>query len=108
MIEALQDLATLTSIPKDKLDKLSQKIEWIIVDALANNKLSANQPLDIDIGIGTLQLIGTIDRLEYRFIPSTSLEKAIIKYLNTGENTLQLTLEKTLASRILDIYKDVF
>ena len=103
MINALKDLENLTTIPEDKLKKLANKLEWIIVDSLAEDH---DKVIDIDIGIGTLQLIDS-DRLEYRFIPSASLEKAIKKYFEDNVNILENTLEKTLASRIINTYKDI-
>ena len=103
MISLLDDLEKLTTIPKEKLQKLCDKANWIIVDTLAE---SNDKVIDIDIGIGILQLINN-ENLTYRFIPSKDLEKAIIKYFDTGNNPLQNTLEKTLADRIINVYKDI-
>lgn len=104
MNNLIDDLSVLTSIPADKLQKLVDKSEYLIVDALAEG--SSNNVVDIDIGIGNLQLIDS-KVLEYRFIPSKSLEKSINKYLETGYNPLQDTLEKTLVTRIINVYKDI-
>lgn len=103
MIDVLNDLEKLTTIPKEKFNKLVDKINLIILDALAE---STDKVIDLDIGIGTLQLVND-ENLTYRFIPSKSLEKAIIKYFDSGVNPLQDTLEKTLAERIINVYKDI-
>ena len=103
MIDILKDLEDLTTIPKEKLNKLVDKVNWIIVDALDE---SSDKVIDLDIGIGTLQLVND-KNLIYRFIPSKDLEKAIVKYFETGVNPLQNNLEKTLAERIINVYKEI-
>lgn len=107
MIDLIDDVANLVNVPNTVLKKLVHKANLCIIDGLVENKFdNLSNMLEINIGIGTLQLISS-DTISYRFIPSPELEKAIIKYLDTGENTLQDTLEKTLAARILKVYKDI-
>lgn len=107
MIDLVQDVANLTSVPKEKLDKFVDKAEYAILDALDEaTKTGKDDIIELDIGIGTLQLINK-DVLEYRFVPSRHLEKAIVNYFETYTNPLENTLEKTLSERILKVYKEI-
>lgn len=104
MIDVIKDLSTLTTIPKEKLDKLIEQENWIIVDSLEQS----SEPItSLDIGVGTLELINNLDNLEYRFIPSSNLEKMIIEYFQYGKAPLRTKLEETLADRVINVYKDL-
>ena len=105
MIDIIDDLSKLTTIPKDKLDKLVDKIKYIIVDAICED--SSQLTFDLDIGIGTLQIINT-DCIKYKFKPSPKFEKAIYEAIVNDKNILQDILEKTLSNRIAKVYKDIF
>lgn len=105
MINVIDDLATITTIQKDILNKLVSYTNWIIVDAVDDNGGVA--PLvELDIGIGVLQLINR-DVLEYRFVPSKELEDALVTFLSEKKNPLKLNLEQRLVSRITNVYKEI-
>lgn len=104
MIDIVDDLSKLTTIPRDKLDKLVEKVKYIITDAVCENSVKVN--IDLDIGIGILQIINT-DCIRYKFKPSPKFEKAIYEAIVNNKNILQDTLEKTLAQRITRVYKDI-
>lgn len=108
MTDVIQDLCTLTTIPRTALDKLVRKSEGCICHAIEEAKEEDTDVVSVNIGIGTLQFTFVDDTLEYRFIPSLRLEKEIIATVQTGESPLVLDIETALRDKILNVYKNLF
>ena len=106
MIEVTEDLSTLTTIPKNTLQKLNQKVEWIICNSIYEDILKNEKLTKIDLGIGLLLIENQEEEIKYKFIPSQRLEQSIREVYIDKKNPLQLELEKTLANRIINTYKD--
>lgn len=104
MIDIIEDLSKLTTIPRDRLDKLTNKISFIIGDGLCEK--SDTNIYEFDIGIGTLEIIDE-ECIRYRFKPSKDFEKLVFESLVNNKNILQDTFEKTLAQKIMKVYKDI-
>lgn len=103
-----ENLSKLTTIPKAALDKLDEKREYIICDEVLNSVLNYEEVTTIDIGIGKLLICLDEDSLGYKFIPSSSLEEALIDVVTKKNNPLIDALEKAISSRIVNTYKDLF
>lgn len=106
MVDLIQDIASLTTIPKDWLDKLVTKSEWCIVSAFKELP-KENSIHEFNLGIGILYIQYNNDELFYKFKPSSRLEKALIEFFLHGENPLELVLEKRLVDKITNTYKDI-
>lgn len=102
------DLAILTSIPQDTLDKLTEKSIWCIGHDFYESILGNQNISEIDIGIGKLIISDEEDSIKYKFIPSDNLEKTLLDISLTHKEPLQVILEKWLCSKITNTYKDIF
>lgn len=108
MLSMNENLSTLTTIPKASLDRLDEKRCFIICDEVDTAIKNCESIASIDIGVGTLIINVTDSDIIYKFIPSSSLERYLKDVILEGENPLTGQLEKTIASRIINTYKDLF
>ena len=107
MNKIIEDLSKITTIPETALTKLAEKAVWCICDSFEESILENLEVTEIDLGVGCLQISNCDENIVYRFIPSEILEKSLIDISLNNKNPLQLTLEKTLANKIINTYKDI-
>lgn len=107
MQDILKDVSTITTIPLATLKSLSEKEIWCIVSNFCNNIKIGENLSELDLGIGILQLYYDKDQIRYKFIPSSKLEEALISSAQNHTNPLELMLEKSLITKIMNIYKDI-
>lgn len=105
--DSLEDLSTLTTIPKDTIVNLFKKLNLCICDELQDSSLKNEEINKINIGIGYLFISNADDQIRYKFIPNEDLENSIKETLIEGKNPLQRILEKNLVAKILNTYKDI-
>lgn len=98
------DLSKITTIPELTLNKLSDKAQMCIAHAALN---LGDDPVSIDIGIGTLTIGNRCGEIRYKFIPSKSLEQAVSQAVS-GYDSLTMTCEQILVDRIINTYKTMF
>lgn len=107
MDNLIEELSVLTTIPEDALNRLRNKAMWCIVDSFVEDKLIDKNESKVDIGIGTLVINDEEDCIYYKFIPNETLEQAIIQASIKKRSPLENNLEKGLASKIINTYKDI-
>lgn len=107
MIDIIQDVSTITTIPKDALDKLVNKELWCICEAVKEGSLKNESPTEMDIGIGTLLISDHEETVKYKFIPSKALEESVNETIQNKKSPLELKLEKNLVNKILNTYKTI-
>lgn len=107
MIDIMEDVSAITTIPKDSLNKIVEKQTWCICHALQESKLNYENIVEINIGIGSLLISDQDEVVKYKFIPSETLEEAINETLKSGKSPLELKLEKSLINKIVKTYKDI-
>lgn len=107
MTDIINDVSTLTMIPKDALLKLNDKVIWCICNQVEEDKLKVNDVSELNIGIGTLLIQNEEDTIRYKFIPSPALEANVTKTITDGSNPLKDKLEKRLIQKILNTYKTI-
>lgn len=108
MRDSLHDLSTITTIPYQTLQKLFEKLSWVICDAVQDSLMNKEDFASIDIGIGTVDISVSNDTVEYRFVPSKSLESSVIQTVEDKSNPLVKNIESSLVKRIVNTYKDLF
>ena len=106
--DLIKDVAELAVTKKLFLDKLINIADYCISDYILEAKLSDEDMISIDIGIGVLQILITSREVQYNFIPSTKLEKSIIETYQTENSVLSETISESLVSRMLTTYKELF
>lgn len=108
MVNLSTDLSILTTIPKNTLDNLVDKSLWCICHTVEENLINHNEITEINIGLGTLLIKVEEGSIRYKFIPSPKLEESVRDTVVNKENPLIANVESTLASRIVNTYKDLF
>lgn len=107
-INIIDDLSTITTIPPASLRKLFEKVGWCICNGVLESRLAEQDITEINLGYGTLIISIENNQIEYKFIPSSKLEKGLIETVVNKKNPLVVNLEETFANRILKTYKDMF
>ena len=99
------DLGVLLKLPNKVVAELVHKINLCIGSTISDAKLSGDQSVVINIGIGTLS-IDLID-MQCKFIPSKDLKTAIKDCLNSNVDPLELELEQALADKLISVCEEV-
>lgn len=108
MTDLVQDLSTLTTIPVSSLSRLADKCKDIISYSVYESLQESENVISVDIGIGILYINVNEDSIQYKFVPSLSLEKTICKTVEGKQKPIIEDIEKTLKNRILAVYKELF
>ena len=95
----INDLSNLTSIPEKILEKLSDNIMFSILQSLEETLIKKESVCEIDMNIGSLLISLEDDNLKFKFIPSKTLEKEIIKTIEEGKNPMKEISSKKLPSK---------
>ena len=108
VVDIVKDLSTITTIPVRTLDKLISQSDWCICNAIEETILSGNDTVCVDIGIGLIYMSINNNEVQYKFVPSSKLEKYVVDTVVNAKNPLTINLESTFINRILKTYKDMF
>ena len=107
MTDIIKDMSTLTTISEKSLHELMKKEEYCIVSAIFENMKNNEVLTELDIGIGKLLVKIENNSIKYKFIPSESLEHAIVNSYKHDKCVLVDKLNKSLVERITNTYKDI-
>ena len=106
--DIINDVATITTIPPTSLRKLIDKMSWCICNAVEESRLSNIESTIVNIGFGQLIIAVEDNQIQYKFIPSSKLERGLVDTIINKKNPLIVNLEETFANRIVKTYKDMF
>ena len=102
-------LSLLTTVDQQYIKKLFDKIPWIICDGLSCEMVSSENPsVTLSLGYGNLIISVIDDQIKYKFVPTKEFEDQVVDTVCNGFNSLAINLEKSLASKLTTIYKDLF
>lgn len=104
----LVDISNIFSIRISLLTKLCDLIENCICDYILEAYLKEEDLVEINIGFGKIIILLSSDSVEYRFVPSSKLEKSIIKTISSRKSPLETGLELSLENKLLSTYKELF
>lgn len=107
IVNVIQDISTLTTIPERSLDKLASKVCWCICDGVEESILQGKDITVVDLGIGQLCVQVCSNEIQYKFIPSAKLERYMIDTVVNKKNPMIVNLESTFVNRITKVYKDM-
>lgn len=107
MINVIQDISTLTTIPKATLNKLTDLLEASVCHAVQESCCEDEEITSINLGYGVLHIKHSKNELKYKFIPSNKFEKAIVETVKTKQSPLVAKVEETLTARVMNVYKEL-
>ena len=107
MESLINDLAAITTIPPNSLQRLKEKEIYIICNDVEESILQNKDVTEINIGIGNLIIEVKNNSINYKFVPSLKLEKNLISTIINKKNPLTYAMEEALANRIVKTYKDM-
>ena len=107
-VDVKESLSTLTTINELSINRLFDKITWIISDAVEQAELSGDDTVELDLGFGTVKITIENKSIKYKFVPSKFTEESIIDTIVNGKNQLTFEIEKNLVAKLSNIYKDMF
>ena len=107
MNSIVNDLAAITTIPMNSLQKLKEKEVYLICNAAEESALQGKSITEVNIGIGNLIILIEGGYITYKFTPSSKLEKSLVSTITNKKNPLTNELEEALASRVIKTYKDM-
>ena len=95
----------LLHLPTKVSKELIEKACLCIGSSICEAKQNGETVTTIGIGIGTLS-IDLLD-MQCKFIPGKNLKTAIKEAISSGSDPLEMTLEKTLADKLLAVCEEV-
>lgn len=106
--DLLDDISSLTTIQRVSLDRLILQANKCICHDVQEVLVNNSDCACIDIGVGNLFIDVNKDSVRYRFEPSSKLENSIVNTILTGKSPVVDDIEKSLISKINNVYKELF
>lgn len=103
----IDDISTLTNIPKSRVEDLFLLMENCICDYVLEDKKDLNNITEIDLSLGTLVIGQDGNSIVYKFIPSLFFENKLKETLLTNKNPLASQIESKLSNKMLSVYKEL-
>ena len=97
----------IVTVWRNSFQKLTDKINWCICDAVYQTKQVQNTITTLDLTFGKIVITNNSDSISYKFKPAPELEEAVKTVILDNVNPLKATLEKNLINRITNTYKDI-
>lgn len=107
MYNSIDDLQQLTTIPKASLQKVFNLLDSCICHNILETIENGENLIEINIEIGRLIINIEGNSIKYKFIPSTQFEQHIKNTVIFKISPLVENIEKSLAKKITDTYKDL-
>lgn len=106
-VDILQDSAILSNIPKTTLQSLSEMQMKQICHSLLESIENDDDEFKVYLGYGALTIKIVGDEVHYRFEPSETMQRFVLKTIQTRESPIVTALEERLSSQIISAYKDL-
>lgn len=107
-MKLVEDISKITTIPEEEIQLVLDCIQDCICYDIQEKIKNKEDYIDVDIGIGQLNLNISEDMIEYKFIPSSKLEDDIKYTLDNNQCPLINKIEKIIRTKILGAYKEFF
>ena len=105
--KVVTDLSKLSNVPEEYLSKLLNLCGYIIGNAVYESNLASNNVTELDFEFGTLLVKADLKEVKLKLIPNTDLQ-ADLKNINQGGTpSLKSKLERSVASKLIEMYKDI-
>ncbi len=109
MTNVNHDVATLTTIPKKTLDKLNDKVLYCICETIMEDMLDEKSVSKFNFfNLFTLYIkFDDPEGIKYRVVPNETLTKNVNDTVKNKLNLLEDTLNKNLALKFAEVYKNI-
>lgn len=103
------DLSILTTIPEKTLDKLGEKILYVLCQSVQENVSDDKEISEFNFfNLFTLYIKhDASNEIKYRVVPSKEFEKAIEDTVNNKLNLLEDVVNDTLVKKFMNIHKEI-
>lgn len=104
-----KDLSALTTIPEKTLDKLNDKVLYVLCEGIQEDIKDEKDVSEFNFfDLFTLYIKhGGSEGIKYKIVPTFALEKAVNATVKNKLNLLEDTLNASLARKFMEIYKDI-
>lgn len=106
-MSVLNDLSAVTQIPIELLDRLNSVEELCCCHKFFEDICDKNPITELDIGLGKIYMESDGEKISYKFIPSKSFEKQLIKTIKLRQSPLVLKSQEALKNKIMNAYKEL-
>lgn len=103
----IDDISTLTNIPKSRVEDLFVLMENCMCDYVLEDRKELSDITEIDLLFGTLIVGRENNSIKYKFIPSLYFENKLREALITNKNPLTSQIESKLSDKMLSVYKEL-
>lgn len=107
MTNLIEDVSALTEVTEATLEKLLKVSTHCIGHAVHESICEKQEITKIDLGIGELTIRVSTEGIQYRFVPSTSLEKLLVQTVTSKTSPMVIQIENKLQDKINKTYKEV-
>ena len=102
-----KDISQLCSISETNLDGLNNQLCDLISHYIYCARETEEKEIQLDIGIGLLIIMIYDKEVRYKFLPSKSMEKAVIDGYKSRNSVLIEKADKSIGQRINKTYKEL-
>lgn len=104
-----KDLSNLTTIPEKTLDRLNDKILYLMCQEIQENILDGEYVAEFNFyNLFTIYIkYDDTSAIRWKVIPNEKLENAVVSTAKNKLNLLEDNLNETLIKRFMDVYKDI-
>ena len=107
MINLLQDLSTITDIPKLSLEKLANEQALLLSHAIYEALIAKENTASADLGYGKLFIRYENNEIKYKFVPSKKFDELIRKTISNKVSPLTQSLETAISETVNKIYTEL-
>jgi hypothetical protein len=108
MIDIIKDTSTLTTVQDKIILKILDKMIYAINEAVVEARISGQEVVEMDIGLGILKIRLNDDSIQYKFTPGQKLENSVKNTFIYKQNLLEDALDASLVNKLTNIYKELF
>ena len=107
MTNMIKDLSILATINEKDIKKFIEKAVYCICETLQEDVLEEKEITALNFGLGVLYIKHSGDEIKYKVVPSSEFDKIVKDTVSNKLNLMENKLNKSLANKFAEIYKDL-
>lgn len=105
MLDVVEDVSKLSSIPEKLLNKLVTLEMFSILEGLQEMSILDEHLCEFEIGIGILIISLENNNIKFKFKPSAKFREEIVNTLKNKHNSLEIEFDDSFVEKIKLLYK---